>query len=160
MDRRRKGNCLAFDPGKRAVGWAYFFEGQLKDCGLITEDDSRSLFENLAIFAKQWDEWELNIVIEIPQVYRQSKWKGDPNDLIEVAVVSGALGLCFAEKPTRFVKPHDWKGNVPKNIHNDRVLGRLSKPERQIFAEEKSFSKAQAHNVVDAIGLGLWFLKN
>jgi len=94
-------------------------------------------------------------VIEKPQVYRISK--ADPNDLIALSVVVGEwkeyLGQQGAE--VELVTPKSWKGSVPKKIHNARVLSLLTKKEVALLPK-RTRAKDYDHNLLDAVGLGLW----
>ena len=90
---------------------------------------------------------------EFPQVYTQSKSKGDPNDLISLAAVDGAIADgCEGEVIT--LKPRDWKGQLHNDATDERIRGRLTAAETKILAECKC-PPSLLHNVVDAIGIGL-----
>jgi hypothetical protein len=135
------GRILAIDPGKHA-GWAYFDDDwSLKWCG-VNDVPSCS---------------PTDLVIEIPQVYPHRAQKGDPNDLITVAFGAGLIAGRFPKARLRLVKPHQWKGTVPKEIHNRRVLAALTEGER-VVAESAKVQASVRHNMIDAIGLGLWHL--
>lgn len=136
---------LAVDPGTKAVGWAVLsgYPRRLTSCGFVPVD----------VFPDCWYPSEL--VIEVPQVYPQRAWKGDPNDLIDVALAAGiVIGRVHCTK-VRTPRPHQWKGTCPKEIHQRRVLALLDMSERAIL-EGCGAPKSKLHNVVDAIGLGLW----
>lgn len=144
---------LAFDPGKLSAGWSAFEEKRLARCGLLRAPTQRGLFEAIR-------EWDLrtrtngvDVWIERPQVYREAHWKGDPNDLIDVAIVVGALAS-QATGNVVLVRPHDWKGNVPKTIHNARIKRALDPAERDTL-KACGAPAGLLHNVVDAVGLGL-----
>jgi hypothetical protein len=67
-------------------------------------------------------------------------------DLIEVAILSGIFLAAFFHygKPELYMPtPAQWKGQVPKRIHNERI--------RKLTGTEET-----NHNVLDAIGLALW----
>ena len=125
-------------------------------------------------------------VCEAMRVYPGPK-KEDPNDLI--AVSEGAGGMitrCRMNNPmvqiVRYTAP-DWKGQIKKPIHHQRLWDVLNNDERRVVSgainytipqieaylknachklavtgEVKEYSWA-AHNLFDAIGLGLFFLK-
>lgn len=142
------GTLVCVDPGKHAIAVSVWRERSLVDARLIT--GSRLVF-SLEVLRYDPDQ----LVVECPMVYPYgTKGAGeDPNDLIEVALSAGAcLGSC--EKVV-CVYPRQWKGTVPKDLHNRRV-------ESQAPANAKTFLESvQAslrHNVWDAIGLGLWAL--
>lgn len=139
---------LAIDPGE-SDGWAVFQNGRLAACGRhVRERD----FEGVDL-----------VVIEKPQIYVLGKSKADPNDLISLAIKVGRL----AERVERItgtdadlVRPQEWKGSVPKEIHNRRVIDALSADEACIAADAlKLVPEKQRHNVIDACGLGLWAVK-
>jgi len=135
---------VAIDPGV-STGWARFVDKWLSSCGL---GDPPIDHENMAM--------PTDVIIEVPQVYRGHLQKGDPNDLITLAVQVGR----YAQRSkglVRLVKPAEWKGQVLKEIHGARVLEVLDDAERGIVALGAR-PKSKAHNVLDAVGLGLWAL--
>lgn len=98
-----------------------------------------------------------DFVIEIPQIYPGSQ-EEDPNDLVRTSITAGrwiermcALG---AREPVE-VRPREWKGQVPKTIHNARVRARMTVGEISLLPD---LPKSKMHNVIDAVGLGLWRL--
>lgn len=138
---------LAIDPGVHVFGWA-FFHKELTACGLTT----------IAEPSWPWSMWLLErLVVEVPQVYSQRHWKGDPNDLVDVALAAGiVIGRTHAGAVLT-TRPHEWKGNVPKAVHQLRVLALLDTSERDIL-DGCGVVRSKLHNVVDAVGLGLWAL--
>lgn len=94
-----------------------------------------------------------DVAIELPQVYREAKLKGDPNDLIDLAAVVGAI--CCNSLPGRknVYLPREWKGQTPKAIFIERAKKRLSLEELQAVRLPKA--KILAHNVWDSVALGL-----
>ena len=90
------------------------------------------------------------LVIELPQVYQHGRSKGDPNDLIRVAFYAGSctrIGHGVLSTPT----PAEWKGQTPKAICAERIKAVLA------VHELVHLYKAD-HNVLDAVGIGLWAL--
>lgn len=134
---------LSVDPAKPGgnVGLAAFRDGVLLHCWLGAEHCPIG-FDAL--------------VIELPQVYPGPR-NEDPNDLIQVTRTVGWFERIAQESGARttLVKPRDWKGTVKKEIHNDRVLARLTPAELALLPK---LCKSKLHNVIDAIGLGLWKL--
>lgn len=137
-------SLLAIDPGKTYFGWAYFPDNQLTHCGRETDWWEREMKMRAML-----------VVIERPQIYNQRQWKGDPNDLIDVALTVGGLMRELGKHVTeiKLVLPHEWKGTVPKKIMQDRILDRLDAVERALVVPVKGVS-----DVIDAVGLGLWQL--
>jgi hypothetical protein len=59
---------------------------------------------------------------------------------------------------TALVAPRTWKGNIPKAIHNERVLGALTAAERATLPKRPR-AKDFDHNMIDAVGIALWQLR-
>lgn len=139
-----KGSLLACDPGENCGG-AYFVDGALVWCGLLSFADAT----HISIKADR-------MIVEIPQIYPGPPKKGeDPNDLIGVAVIAGQWIRSVSAPHTRRVFPRQWKGGVEKGIHNGRVLAKLSAVELAVVPK---LAASKLHNVIDAIGLGLFDL--
>lgn len=136
-------NLLAVDPGACA-GYAYFTNGTLFAAGLLPCE----LLPHV-------------LVIEIPQIYTLRTSKADPNDIITLAVSAGeVIGRVQARGCQRVirVRPHEWKGAIPKEVHHARLLKSLTPRERRIV-EALKLPKSKVHNVWDAIGIGKWALE-
>jgi len=133
---------LSIDPGKHAMAWAVFKEGTLHACGL----------GNSALHVKSYD--PTHVVIELPQVYRQSK---NPNDLVDLAFRAGFWAHTFNEPGVEFetVWPHDWKGSRPKSVDNRATRKDMTEAELKLLPD---LPDGKLHNVIDAIGIGLWKL--
>jgi len=141
---------IAIDPGKWS-GWALFFHGKLQAAGVLSE---ATILDKPPMV-----EWAPAVaVIEIPRAYPLGKGKGDPQDLIKLAILAGDLRGFYRRHGlhTELVEPRRWKGTVPKDIHGERVLGALAPDEAAILP---TLPKSKRHNMVDAIGLGLWWLE-
>ena len=143
---------VTFDPAARHAGWAAFREGRLASCGLEREDPLSAGLEELAGTLSVH-----RLVVEVPQVYQQRGWKGDPNDLIEVALTAGRIAQAFDQAPAEFVRPHAWKGSVPKDVMLLRITESLDGAEQNVLHAAK-VPASMKHNVIDAVGLGLWAL--
>lgn len=97
-------------------------------------------------------------VVERPQVYVQWRQKGDPNDLVEIALLAGEvvgwlrnhLGRVEAAYPL----PSEWKGQLKKEVTTPRVRAALS-PEELSRVEMLRAVNTLGHNVWDAVGIGL-----
>ena len=98
------------------------------------------------------------IVIETPQVYQTAHQKGDQRDLVDLAIVVG--GILAVSRSTAnaalLVRPAEWKGQLPKDVSAKRVISILGEDERS--AIELPTASRLYHNVLDAIGIGLWRL--
>jgi hypothetical protein len=99
-------------------------------------------------------------VIELPQIYRGALMKGDPNDLVKVAVQVGRFAERLEEtcrKDVELVKPATWKGQIPKDVHHRRARARLLAEEVRVLERVLlGVPAAKQHNVLDAVALGLY----
>jgi len=133
---------IAIDPGTY-TGWAYFYANKLRACDWISP--------------RRWDELVLramtreHIVIEEPTIYPHSK--ANPASVMALQLKVGELKGRFemAGCSVELVQPRTWKGQVPKQVHNRRTLAALT-------PDEFALADGKRHDVIDAIGLGLWKL--
>lgn len=151
---------LAVDPSLACSGYALFDNGVFERAGVVSTLSSEPLPVRIRACSATLSGVDYDqLVIEWPQIYPHARGKGqDPNDLLCVAGVVGAiLGETWRDAEyIKLVHPADWKGQVPKKIHNARVLQRLSAEERTRLPD---LPASKLHNAIDAIGLGLWYLK-
>ena len=138
---------LAIDPG-RTTGWAYFFDGQLQKAWACSQEEA--LVAQLHVS---------DVLIEKPCWYGKDN-KVDANDLISLGVFVGQLKQLYESRDAMvgLVLPVTWKGTVPKKIHNERVLDALTSEER-LRLPFRLRAKDYDHNMLDAVGLGLWKLR-
>ena len=143
---------VSIDPGKKKYGWALFQDSVLVDCGHA--DTFGPMPRALRLKPDR-------LVLEHPKVYpNQQGQRTDPNDLLGLCTANGrVIGyyLDNMDPPGRlrlawtFVFPHEWKGQTPKDIQNNRDMRKLEEHERLCVPNN--------HNVKDAVGVGLWALK-
>jgi hypothetical protein len=91
------------------------------------------------------------LIIECPE-YQKGR-RVSPNDLITLALRVGRIqgrAQTLGAK-CELVRPSEWKGNVPKRIHHERILARLTGVERVL-------TEGVSGDALDAIGIGLWKL--
>lgn len=141
-------SLLAIDPGKTHFGYAVFSQNKLIGCG--TQKHSSN--EGLALIAVdlahglQSTYYGCIVVMEKPENYlRNNKSKS----------LEGLVALCNAVHSAvgvhRFYTPKQWKGQVPKDVHHERLARVLSASELVLWG-------AVDHNAKDAIGIGLFHL--
>jgi hypothetical protein len=165
---------LAVDPGIRGCGLAIFqqvgtSEHVLHRAAYVASHASKGNQTGEAIMmAKNAAEWLWSseiarltqIAVEWPRVYATRLRKGemdgvDPNDLIALSAVDAALATRLA-KPVYSYYPSDWKGQMTKEACRHRIRDRLSTDEYIVLlAADKEAGKGKAHNVYDAVGIGL-----
>jgi hypothetical protein len=97
------------------------------------------------------------VVIEKPRVYTRVKSKGDPNDLITLAIRVGEYKQYFLSLGAKvnLVWPSEWKGQQDKTLNNARTVNALSSLERNRLKGALHYvPTSKQNNVIDAIGLG------
>jgi hypothetical protein len=157
---------LAIDPGLRELGAAFFRDGVLRRAWLVKnpERKARGLPAWMAIALElqdttleRTDQLPALFVSEYPQSYVAKFQKGDQGDLIELSGVVGACAgaLGYSKGEVTSYLPAQWKKTVPKPIHNQRVINKLSPEELSAI---DSVPESLKHNVLDAIGIGLFKL--
>lgn len=175
---------VSLDPGIRGCGLALFQGGELHGAWYVRNptpkgnapDAVQSMAGALALLINARAGGELILVVEWPQIYTFGKGKGDPNDLLPLVGVSMALmGLLHASPSRVFLEtfrylPREWKGTIDPEEICRRVRRRLTPFEFSMVdlpsstcepcldrtsVRDCSKSTCLAHNVYDAIGIGL-----
>lgn len=157
-------SLLAIDPGIRVTGWALFHNADgLVKAGLAKNPREGHGAEACRAMARAINEdvndGYMRVVFEWPRVYTAAKSKGDPNDLLPLVGVGMAMSAYLGESCIMYsVHPHEWKGQLPKDACHARILLRLTPSEAMVAAGAQRVAKSKAHNVLDAIGIGLHHL--
>lgn len=164
-DYRARAFILAIDPGEN-TGWALFdWHATLSPFNLIACGIGHPPF---GVAQK--------VFIEMPQFYPRGHKR--PNDLIKLAFTAGRLvgasGVVEMGGPSSgfptgngyeviYFLPHEWKGNLPKETCNNRARMRLQPDELAVLGACENViltygggGKSVLHNVLDAIGIGLF----
>ena len=141
---------LTIDPGTKAMGWALWDENKMTLCGL-----ARGKTWTSAVTAMPKLKVD-KLIIEDQQIYRTSRI--DAHSLLAVARVVGAAVAYYDFCPHLLVKPREWKGQLTKEICNQRTLARLTEEERSLISAALC-PPSLKHNVLDAIGIGLWAIR-
>lgn len=155
MNTSKTERLTAIDPGATS-GWAQFTAGKLSAAGIFRD------YEYPAVWHRGYEQ---TLVLEIPRIYPHRS-KGDPNDIVQLALTVGEIRGHYRPLVTHLSEtyPATWKGQVPKEIHHARVLKVLADDEKKLLdAERRKVTKTNPHgydhNMLDAVGLGLWFLQ-
>ena len=157
---------LFVDPGVTCCGWAVYQGRKLIWCGLsrTKEKDlaqrARAHVDALSRLSPDLSFDFDRVVIEKPQVYQQRFWEGDPGDLIDLAVVVGAVACAARKCAVSLVLPKEWKGQVPTEV----LERRLPQHEKEMLQDPlvlgtpSTAPPSLRHNIVDAISMGIWFV--
>jgi hypothetical protein len=78
-----------------------------------------------------------------------------PNDIVQLATVAGLLaGVCITHDVEILTPlPREWKGTVPKEVHQKRIIKGLTEDEIKFLNQ---FNAQQRKDILDAIGLAKW----
>jgi len=151
---------VSVDPGKKEAGIAAWENGELA-CAFLArgEDWDSTAFSAYGMLLERFPREVLlgaELILERPQIYQQKYLKGDPNDLIPLALMGGAFaGYLFSFSPVLYY-PREWKKQVPKDVMTERIKRRLSKDEHRRV--ELPRAKSLHHNIWDGVGIGLFRL--
>lgn len=114
----------------------------------------------------------MGVVVEGQEIAYSAQQGANPRSILVLAQVAGAL-LCEAgyevtKEKILFPKPIEWKGNVPKPIHQARVYNTLGWEYEQTKEYTRptnvgpevmgadALNKSDWKHVGDALGLALW----
>jgi len=164
---------IGIDCGVRYIAISLFNEeNELCECDLVKTSKSKfatqsevlyGIIESLKSSETLYDlspsRDHLNVLIEYPEQYLNSNVPR--KNVQDLAFTAGGLSYFFKStfsSKVDLILPKEWKGQVPKEIFLDRIKNRLSKKESEILLGKK-YSKSIEHNVIDAIGIGLYLIK-
>ena len=148
------GRFLSIDPGLSCTGVAAWNGGRLTYIGLIKTNAHSPLNTRIRDSAQK--------VAAIASTYgcetrycermqfRHGNNKGDPQILIDLNLLAGALG-------THWITPNEWKGTLPREIEQHRTRALLEADELALLEAVKPASLA--HNAWSAVGIGLHVLR-
>ncbi len=154
---------VALDPGIRGCGVACFTDGVLDRAGYVKSParSGNSAAECIAMAraVESFYEGEASeVAVEWPQVYASTRDK-DPNDLLALCGVDTACAVVLAPNGRVVTyRPREWKGQLKKEACHFRLRSRLSPEEALVLAEAETLAKSMAHNMLDAVGIGLHHL--
>lgn len=158
----------ALDPGLRCAGLAIFRDGVLQVAKLVKSPVLHErgpvawlgmAGEVVAAIPPELRDVD-RIVVESQQIYMVRRKKAgvygpstDPDNLIQLAGVNGAVVARVDAKSHRLILPRVWKSSTDKDEHNQLVLAALTEEER---GHIEVCAPSLRHNVLDGIGLGLF----
>lgn len=103
------------------------------------------------------------VIIERPQVYQRRASKGDPNDLITLAIQVGRYTERFEARGAivSHVLPSIWKGQTDKDVCHAQWWPSFSPREQAMIKDRgKSLSEKARSDLLDAVCLAKWAFKN
>lgn len=158
-------HLICLDPGKRHSGIAIFdpaktlraatvvknLRGMKEERGAVCQAMADEIVQLVSLSVVHRDR---ELVIEWPQVYQRSRSRADPDDILHLAGVCGAVAAGLACRVHSY-QAGEWKGQVDADAMTWRIEQQLSEAERaRIHVSQSSLR----HNAVDAVGIGLYHL--
>ncbi len=151
---------LSIDPGLACTGVAFWKESKLVAVTLIRTEANRPLNTRIRDVATALQAFEQGVhpvgglirYCERMQ-FRHGNNKGDPQILIDLNLLAGALGGPQAH----WLTPNEWKGSLPRDIEQHRTRALLEPEELALLEQVKPASLA--HNAWSAVGIGLHVLR-
>ncbi len=139
-------SIMGVDPGLRACGVALYANGHWCTATIRVEEHDlarrvEKIVERVAAIACGVVDV---LVIEKPQVYQAERQEVDANDLVNLAVLVGAVLGRVVAKRVLLPLPAQWKGQVPKKIHHRRIRNKTGLDQRM------------SKDALDAVGLALF----
>ena len=156
---------LAIDPGKHICGCAVFYP-----CGALAQVASTPTSEMDKFIASLLVAHDsLTIVCERPK--RRLNCRATFRDVDNLTAFAdglrswrraGGRGTLPSRAggrvaAVRLVAPEDWKGQVPKIVHQARIIDKLEPGEVRIVRPWME-SDRNWKDICDAVGIGLWFV--
>lgn len=153
---------LSCDPGLRGSGVGVFEDGKLVRAAYVKSPErierGPPAWRAMAHAVSGWVGTDSidTLVLEVPQVYRAGQQKGDPDDILQLAGVDGAVVGMIWSSSVKWYLPREWKGQVEKSIMVRRIEKLLTPEEVSVI---EACPASLRHNIIDGIGLGLFYLK-
>ena len=146
---------LAIDPSTSSCGWAIFDKDELVGKGVVQPARDLSALKRCEVVANTL---HFTMVAEQPHIIVcEYPHKGGPG--MKSKTITILFHLCgmihgmakSSHLPIQFVEPIKWKGNIPKAVHQRRVIPKIEKKYGVSLSGESG-------DTIDAIALGDWFL--
>lgn len=149
---------LSIDPGLRGCGVAFWKNSTLEKASYVknpspADGPAAWTVMAFAVSSEFRQAYDADVAVEIPRVYPGVR-ENDPNDLLQLAGVVGAIVGHIYPLSVRHYYPADWKGQVPKAVMTSRIVERVTQEEH---SRVNSVGRLD-HNTWDAVGIGLFHL--
>ena len=150
------------DPGLRHCGVACFTGRELKWAGLVRNPVKQErgvrawLGMARAVQAGLPPAFLESLDVFVTELMQVDGRRGRVDDLFQLYGVAMWVGHSLASGEIHGYYPRQWKGSVPKEVMGPRIEGRLTPQERLAVSP---CAPSLRHNIVDAIGIGLFHFK-
>lgn len=160
---------LAIDPGTQNPACALFEAGRVVRAERVKVpryQELRKLDEGARCQAisELIEAWALRhgggrisaVVFELPQIYTSNKSKGNPNQLLPLAMIGAGVTMALRPRHVISPQPGEWC-KIPKD---EDARDPWSTPRGQLIwrrlSVEERLRVEATHDAIDAAGLGLW----
>jgi len=153
---------LTIDPGLRACGVALFEDGELLRAGAVRgprEGRGAPVWAALSAGVEAWLGAQAPGVVVVEQMQVHVRGKADPDDLLELAAVGGAIigRLAAVGWVVESARAATWSGQVPSEIRRTRTQAWVEARGWTERADMDTTTRFQ-QDVWSAIGIGIWRL--
>ncbi len=138
---------LSIDPGL-STGHAWWYpDGSLASCGVSPDGPPQTVDIR-------------HLAIEVPKIYTARLMKGDPNNIVTLAVRVGRYIERYGQQGYTGYFPNEWKGTQTKDQHHPKIFMALSPKEKDIVrVAGEGLTKKSLADLLDAIGIGQYARK-
>jgi hypothetical protein len=135
---------LSLDPGL-STGFAWWSPKlQLVACGVRVDGPGPAVEYDIS-----------HLIIECPRIYTARLMKGDPNNIVTLAVQVGRYIERYGSRGFTSVFPGEWKQQQSKGAHHPKIFKALSPVAQEIVRKAgKGMGEKALGDMFDAIGLG------
>jgi len=146
---------IAIDPGLRQMGWALFKGPRLKAVGLTRASKTeKNLMRIAEEHSSQLPDAHL-AVVEQMLTYRR-KGYALPS-VMQLAHLAGYAAALY--ESAELVPTTTWKGGMSKEDHHAWLWENLPPADRKVLKKFlPDFPERLQHNILDAVGLGFWYV--
>jgi hypothetical protein len=145
---------MYIDPGKHRCGVALFVDSALEWADWVPSGDVPGLVVREAPDV---------VLMENPKDYARFAVAHKDLDSLRAVLASASKAAKKVGARVEKVSPSEWKGNVPKPVHHNRVMQALDARERALMetfgAVGSTKYEAGGHNTWDAVALGMFGTK-
>ena len=166
--------AIGFDPDTHNAAWAAVGTSGILRVGLFRGKDATEVAQTIGAYEGfEASAAPPTVVIENQTAYLVGENKATPRDLIELSFVAGAFVAHFPRSTVYRPRPAAWKGQVPKDVHQRRILDGLGlrstvkgtgrnayciPDDPSHISGSQTLDPKDWKHVVDAIGLAVWGL--